>query len=140
MLTNSFPWQFVVRLFHSFFSNNLTFAMSPLRDDDSTSTGLFIGAGCFIASSWWLLRALNRGRRLQESDRPHKSAALTEERIKMCEAHNVGSRGQSALAPPIPYLNQFLVCLQVSRYMDSPNLEIGLPFVGRNLGFLQRLF
>lgn len=85
---------------------------------DRERSSVILGASLFALSTVWLVRKIRRER---SSDSGLQFEQLyrrltRHERIPIKDAdHSVGeisSRGQSALSPPIPYLSNFLVCLQ----------------------------
>jgi hypothetical protein len=83
------------------------------------STGLVLAASLFTVSTVWFLRSVRRQNQLDKEDegpfgklyrrltRHQRTPFQTTER----STGKVGSRGQRALAPPIPYLSGFLKCL-----------------------------
>jgi hypothetical protein len=83
------------------------------------STGLVLAASLFTVTAAWFLRSVRRQSALEKKDegpfgqlyrrfpRHNRFSVKQTERT----AGKVGSRGQRALAPPIPYLTGFLKCL-----------------------------
>lgn len=72
--------------------------------------------GVFAATAGlWLLsmKIFGKSKAWKRSSNDHFSTLRTGEKNG-----TVGSRGQKALSPPIPYLGQFLHCLSVSRSMS----------------------
>lgn len=93
------------------------------------SSTLVVGGTLVAVSAWWALRkmrrsygatsatasaAITRGRNRRNSSK-NRNVAGGRERFSIIytdrTSGQVGSRGEAALQPPIPYLEQFLVCL-----------------------------
>jgi hypothetical protein len=88
------------------------------------SEGWLFAAGLFVVTSVWYVRHLKH----QSSQSPYNAQGPYGHWYRRLPRHDpephvydpqephkgvVGSRGEAALAPPIPYLKQFLVCLHV---------------------------
>ena len=72
--------------------------MSPQKEE-----GLLLAGGLFCVSAILALRQAKRQKKIQTPSvvSSHPAPGI------------VSSRGEAALRPPIPYLKQFMACLQV---------------------------